>query len=266
MNNISYDRHRFHPDIIRQAIWLYFRFTMSYRDVEDLLAERGIDVSYETVRCWVLKFGHVYAHRIRKRRSRPDSCWHLDEVFVKIGDQQLYLWRAVDSEGEVLDILVQKRRNKRAALKLMRKLLKNQGIRPTQIVTDRLGSYGAALRELGLEKHHKMGGRSNNRAENSHLPIRRRERKMQRFKSQKSAQIFLSTFGPIYNLFDSQRHLISRKPLRTFRNQAMKEWNVVTAAAWALSEQISWRQKHLKSTCPMPRVDATLPKQRIGTS
>lgn len=231
MNNISYDRHRFHPDIIRQAVWLYFRFTMSYRHVEDLLAERGIDVSYETVRRWVLKFGQAYAHSIRKRRPRPDDCWHLDEVFVKIGDQQLYLWRAVDSEGEVLDVLVQKRRNKRAALKLMRNLLKNQGIRPKQIVTDRLGSYGAALKELRLEKNHKMGGRSNNRAENSHLPIRRRERKMQRFKSQRSAQRFLSTHGPIYNLFNTQRHLITRPTLRTFRNQAMEEWDIVTAAA-----------------------------------
>ncbi len=229
MNNITYLRHRFHPDIIKQAVWLYFRFTMSYRDVEDLLAERGIDVSYETVRRWALKFGQAYAHGIRKRRPRPDDRWHLDEVFVKIGDQQLYLWRAVDSEGEVLDLLVQKRRNKRAALKLMRKLLKNQGIRPKQIVTDRLGSYGAALRELGLEKHHKMGGRSNNRAENSHLPIRRRERKMQRFKSQKSAQRFLSTHGPIYNLFNTQRHLISRQTHRIFRNQAMAEWDIVTA-------------------------------------
>jgi putative transposase len=231
MTNISYHRHRFHPDIIQQAVWLYFRFTMSYRDVEDLLAERGIDVSYETVRRWVLKFGHAYAHRIRTRRDRPDDCWHLDEVFVKIGDQQLYLWRAVDSEGEVLDVLVQKRRNKRAALKLMRKLLKNQGVRPKQIVTDRLGSYGAALRELDLSHVHKMGGRSNNRAENSHLPIRRRERKMQRFKSQGSAQKFLSIHGPIYNLFNPQRHLITRPTLKTFRAQAMEEWNLVTKPA-----------------------------------
>jgi putative transposase len=170
----------------------------------------------------VLKFGQAYAHRIRRRPLRPDDRWHLDEVFVKIGDQQLYLWRAVDSEGEVLDVLVQKRRNKRAALKLIRKLLKNQGIRPKQIVTDRLGSYGAALRELGLGHVHRMGARSNNRAENSHLPIRRRERKMQRFKSQKSAQRFLSVHGPIYNLFNTQRHLITRPTLKTFRAQAWK--------------------------------------------
>ena len=230
MQNISYRRHRFHPDIIRQAVWLYFRFTMSYRDVEDLLAERGIDVSYETVRLWVLKFGQAYAHRIRKRRPTAFDHWHIDEVFVNIGGKQMYLWRAVDGEGEVLDILVQKRRNKRAALKLMRKLLRNQGVRPIRIVTDKLKSYGAAFRDLRLSHFHDSGHRLNNRAESSHVPIRRRERKMQRFKSQGSAQRFLSTYGPIYNLFNVQRHLISRSTFRTFRNQAMVEWSIVTAA------------------------------------
>ncbi len=230
MHNISYRRHRFHPDIIRQAVWLYFRFTMSYRDVEDLLAERGIDVSYETVRLWVLKFGRAYARRIRNRRDPAFSVWHLDEVFVNIGGEQMYLWRAVDGEGEVLDVLVQKLRDKRAATKLMRRLLRNQGVRPTRIVTDKLKSYGAALRDLGLVHLHEPGHRLNNRAESSHVPIRRRERKMQRFKSQKSAQRFLSTHGPIYNLFNVQRHLISRSTLRTFRNQAMVEWKAVTAA------------------------------------
>ena len=141
MQNISYRRHRFHPDIIRQAVWLYFRFTMSYRDVEDLLAERGIDISYETVRLWVLKFGQAYARRIRKRRAPVFDVWHLDEVFVNTGGKQMYLWRAVDGEGEVLDVLVQKRRNKQAALKLMRKLLKNQGVHPTQNVTDNTNEH-----------------------------------------------------------------------------------------------------------------------------
>ena len=202
MQKVSYRRHRFHPDIIRQAVWLYFRFTMSYRDVEDLLAERGIDVTYETVRLWVLKFGQAYARRIRKRRDPAFDIWHLDEVFVNIGGKQMYLWRAVDGEGEVLDVLVQKRRNKRAALKLMRKLLKNQGVHPSQNVTDKLKSYGAALRDLRLSHLHETGHRRNNRAESSHVPIRRRERKMQRFKSQRSAQRFLSTYGPIYNLFN----------------------------------------------------------------
>ena len=230
MSNFSYQRYRFHPDIIRQAVWLYFRFTMSYRDVEDLLAERGIDVSYETVRRWVLKFGRAYAHRIRRRRPRPDDRWYLDEVFVLIEGEQMYLWCAVDGEGEVLDVLVQKRRDKRAALRVMRNLLKNQGVSPTQIVTDKLKSYGAALRDLGLGHPQETGHRLNNRAENSHLPIRRRERKMQRFKSQKSAQRFLSSYGPIYNLFNVQRHLISRPSLRTFRNQAMVEWKIGTTA------------------------------------
>ena len=231
MQNISYRRHRFHPDIIRQAVWLYFRFTMSYRDVEDLLAERGIDVSYETVRLWVLKFGQAYAHRIRKRRPTAFDHWHIDEVFVTIGGKQMYLWRAVDGEGAVLDILVQKRRNKRAALKLMRKLLRNQGVRPIRIVTDKLKSYGAAFRDLRLGHRHDTGHRLNNRAESSHVPIRRRERKMQRFKSHRSAQRFLSTYGQIYNLFNVQRHLISRNTLRIFRNRALAEWRIVTSAA-----------------------------------
>jgi len=231
MQKISYRRHRFHPDIIRRAVWLYFRFTMSFRDVEDLLAERGIDVSYETVRLWVLKFGQAYARRICKRRDPAFDVWHLDEVFVNIGGKQMYLWRAVDGEGEVLDVLVQKRRNKRAALKLMRKLLRNQGVRPLKIVTDKLKSYGAAFRDLRLSHLHDTGHRLNNRAESSHVPIRRRERKMQRFKSQHSAQRFLSIYGPIYNLFNVQRHLISRSTLRIFRNQAMAEWQTVTMAA-----------------------------------
>jgi transposase-like protein len=231
MQKLSYRRHRFHPDVIRQAVWLYFRFTLSFRDVEDLLAERGIDVSYETVRLWVLKFGPAFARRICRRREPAFNVWHLDEVFVNIGGKQMYLWRAVDGEGEVLDVLVQRRRNKRAALKLLRKLLRNQGVRPAQIVTDKLKSYGAALRDLRLDHLHDTGHRRNNRAESSHVPIRRRERKMQRFKSQKSAQRFLSTHGSIYNLFNVHRHLISRRTLRTFRNQAMAEWQTMTTAA-----------------------------------
>ena len=231
MQKISYRRHRFHPDIIRQAVWLYFRFTMSFRDVEDLLAERGIDISYETVRLWVLKFGQAYARRIRRRRDPAFDVWHLDEVFVNIGGKQMYLWRAVDGEGTVPDVLVQKRRNKRAALKLMRKLLKNQGVHPTKIVTDKLKSYGAVFRDLRLTHLHESGHRRNNRAESSHVPIRRRERKMQRFKSQASAQRFLSTYGPIYNLFNVQRHLISRSTLRIFRDLAMAKWQTVTSAA-----------------------------------
>ncbi|NQV20959.1 MAG: IS6 family transposase [Rhodospirillales bacterium] len=149
---------------------------------------------------------------------------------MNIGGKPIYLWRAVEGEGVALDVLVQKRRNKCAALRLMRKLLGNQGVRPTQIVTDKLKSYGAVLRDLGLGHLHDTGLRLNNRAESSHVPIRRRERKMQRFKSQKSALRFLSAHGPIYNLLNVHRHLISRPTLRTFRNQAMVEWQIVTAA------------------------------------
>ena len=140
MNKISYARHRFPPDVIRYAVWLYFRFPLSYRDVEDLLAERSIDVSYETVRRWALKFGQSYARKLRRSRPRPDNRWHLDEVFVSINGRRMYLWRAVDSEGEVLDILVQSRRNKKAALKLMRKLLKKQGFIPDVFVTENAGA------------------------------------------------------------------------------------------------------------------------------
>ena len=231
MQKVSYARHRFPPEIIQHVVWLYFRFPLSYRDVEDMLAERGIDVSYETVRRWALKFGLDYARKLRRLRPRSDGRWHLDEVFVSINGKRMYLWRAVDSEGEVLDILVQSRRNKKAALKLMRKLLKKQGYAPTEVVTDKLPSYSAALRDLNMTEKHITGGRSNNRAENSHLPVRQRERRMQRFKSAGSAQRFLSTHATVYNTFNVQRHLITRKTLRRFRNEAMSVWQTVTAAA-----------------------------------
>jgi transposase-like protein len=230
MQSISFDRHRFPPVVIRQAVWLYFRFTLSFRDIEEMLAERGIDVSYETVRCWTLKFGQLFARNLR--RSRPCSGrWNLDEMVVRIRGRHMYLWRAVDDEGEVLDVLVQRRRNKAAASKLLRKLLKNQGIRPETITTDKLASYGAAMKGLGLVDRHIRGGIPlNNRAENSHLPIRRRERKMQRFKSQGSAQRFLSIHAAIHNHFNVQRHLISRPTLRRFRTDAKAAWTAATMA------------------------------------
>ncbi len=231
MGEISHARHRFPPEIIQYAVWLYFRFPLSYRDVEDLLSERGIDVSYETVRRWALKFGQAYAYRLRRFRSRSDTRWHLDEMFVSINGKRMYLWRAMDCEGEVLDILVQSRRNKKAALRLIRKLLKKQGFVPDTFVTDKLPSYGAALKDLGLSRRHDLGGRKNNRAENSHLPVRQRERRMQRFKSPGSAQRFLSTHAAVYNTFNVQRHLISRRTLRQFRGAAMSEWQTATAAA-----------------------------------
>ena len=232
MKPITYKRHRFPPETIRLAVWLYYRFTTSLRDVEEMLAERGIDVSYETVRCWANKFGPAIAANIRRARGRADSVWHLDEMVVRINGKRMYMWRAVDCEGEVLDVLVQKRRNKAAALKLLRKLLKNQGFVPERFVTDGLASYRAALKTLKCQKRHDPGRlRDNNRAENSHLPVRRRERKMQRFKSQGQAQRFVSTHSAIYNTFNLQRHLISRKTLRTFRAAAMAEWNAMSAAA-----------------------------------
>jgi putative transposase len=168
MQPISYSRHRFPPELIRHAVWLYLRFTLSYRDVEELLAERGLDISYETIRRWVLKFGPAYARNLRRSRPRPSDQWHLDEMVVSIQGRHMYLWRAVDSEGEVLDLLVQPKRDKAAALRLMRKLLKKQGYAPRVFVTDKLRSYGSARRELGLRARHEQGLRKNNRAENSH--------------------------------------------------------------------------------------------------
>ena len=177
MTLLNYRRHRFPPEIIQHAIWLYLRFTLSYRDVEELLAERGLDISYETVRRWVLKFGPSIARRLRRQRPRPSDLWHLDEMVVRIGER-MYLWRAVDHEGEVLDMLVQRRRDGRAALRLMRKLLKKQGFAPKLLVTDKLRSYAAAFRRLRLTCPHEQGLRKNNRAENSHQAVRRRERKL----------------------------------------------------------------------------------------
>lgn len=217
--------------MIRYAVWLYFRFTMSLRDVEDLLAERGIDVTYETVRCWANKFGPAISANIRKARGRGDSVWHLDEMVVRIGGKRMFMWRAVDKEGEVLDVLVQKRRNKAAALKLLRKLFKNQGEPLEQIVTDRLASYRAAMKVMGCRDKHCPGRlRDNNRVENSHLPVRRRERKMQRVKSQGQAQRFVSTHSAIYNTFNLQRHLVSRNTMCIFRAAAFAEWSLASGA------------------------------------
>ena len=231
MTKISYRGYRFPPEIIQQAIWLYLRFTLSLRDVEDLLAERGVPVSYETVRRWVNHFGPMIAADLRKRRLKPHTTWHLDEVSLKIDGRMVYLWRAVDAEGEVLDVLVQSKRNKHAAMKLMRKLLKKYAFVPERLVTDDLRSYSAAVRELGIERHHERGRWKNNRAENSHQPTRRRERKMQRFKSPGSAQKFLSTHAAVYNTFNVQRHLTSAQTHRVLRAEAMNTWRTEVAAA-----------------------------------
>ena len=229
MKTSIYSRHRFHPDIIRKTIWLYFRFNLGFKDIEEMMTERGIDVSYETIRRWVDKFGLIYAKRIKHRTDKPSKVWHLDEVFVRVGGKLAYLWRAVDDEGTVLDVVVQSRRNRKAALRLITKLLKKQGVRPEHIVTDKLKSYGAALRKIGISDIQDVGGRKNNRAECSHVPIRRRERKAQKFRSIKAAQRLLSAYSQIYNLFNFRRHLISRYSLQKFRNIAQNEWDIVTA-------------------------------------
>ncbi|MDP1737948.1 MAG: IS6 family transposase [Caulobacter sp.] len=232
MRSISYKRHRVPPEVTRHSVWLYFRYTLSLRDVEELLAQRGVEVSYETIRCWTLKFGRQFAHNRRRSRPRPTGSWHLAEMVVKIGGKRMLLWRAVDDEGEVLDMLVQERRNKRAALRLLRKLLRNQGVRPDAIITDKLASYRAAARDLGLTDRHQPGGmRENNRAENPHLPIRRRERKQRKFKSKASAQKFLATHAAVYNVFNLQPHLIRRPTLRYLRAKSHRTWAGATAAA-----------------------------------
>ncbi|MGA2488150.1 MAG: IS6 family transposase [Roseiarcus sp.] len=231
MRKISYAGYRFPPEIIQRAIWLYLRFTLSLRDVEDLLAERAIGVSYETVRRWVTHFGPLIAADLRKRRPKPHTTWHLDEVYLKIDGRMLYLWRAVDAEGEVLDVLVQSKRNEHAALKLMRKLLKKYAFVPERLVTDDLRSYGAAVRDLRIESRHERGRWKNNRVENSHQPTRRRERKMQRLKSAGSPQKFLSIHAAVYNTFNVQRHLASAQTHRTLRAVAMSTWREAVAAA-----------------------------------
>jgi putative transposase len=195
---------RFPWIIIQHAVWLYARFTLSLRAVEELLAERGITVSYETIRTWVARFGPPIARRLRAQRGQSNGRWHLDEMFVSIGGRRLYLWRAVDGEGEILDVLVQAERDKRAALRLMKKLLKKQGTAPEALVTDRLGSYGAAARELGLAGVHVQAKAENNRAESSHVPIRRRERKMQGFRSPGSTQRFLALHAAVANWTSSR--------------------------------------------------------------
>ncbi len=229
MKPLSFKRHRFPAEVICHAVWLYFRFSLSFRDVEELMSQRGIDVTYETIRCWTIKFGPLIARRLKKRRWPPTGRWHLDEMICRIGGRRMYLWRAVDDEGEVLDVVVQRRRDTGAALKLLERLLRRQPIESEAVTTDGLASYGAALDLLKLRHLHRPGWlRDNNRVENSHLPIRRRERQQQGFKSQASAQKFLTTHAAIYNTINLQRHLISRPTLRRFRAEADAAWAKAT--------------------------------------
>ena len=214
-------------EIISHAIWLYYRFSLSYRDVEELLAERGVVVSYETVRQWCRKFGQQFASQLRRRRAQPDDKGHLDAVFLKINGKTHYLWRAVDQAGNGLDILVQSRRNKRAAIKFFRKLLKGCTYVPRVLITDTRPSYGAA-KEVLPSVEHRHSRYLNNRAENSHQPTRQRERVLQRFKSAGHAQRFLSAFGPIRQHFWPRRHWLTAEAYRQERAQRFQAWNDVT--------------------------------------
>jgi putative transposase len=221
-------RHRFPAEIISHAVWLYHMFSLSLREVELILAERGVLLSYETIRRWCQKFGRSFAEKLRKRRPRPGDRWHLDEVFVRIQGELHYLWRAVDQNGVVLDILVQSRRNAKAAKRFFRRLLRGLQFSPHTIVTDKLRSYGAAKRDVIPDVEHRQSRYLNNRAENSHQPTRRRERQMQRFKSPRQAQRFLFAHSFIYGHFRLQRHLMSANNYRVARAEAFRGWNEET--------------------------------------
>jgi len=224
----TYKGYRFLPENISHAVWLYFRFSLSFRDVEELLAQRGIVVTYETVRQWCFTFGQTYANELRQRRPHCGDKWHLDEMYLKINRKTHYLWRAVDQDGNVLDILVQSRRNKHAAKRFFRKLLKGLQYIPRVIITDKLKSYGAAKREVLPGVEHRQHKGLNNRAENSHQPTRLREKKMRRFKSAKHAQRFLSAFGPIAGHFQPRRHRLRAREYRTILQGRFQQWNEIT--------------------------------------
>jgi putative transposase len=221
------------PDIIRLAVMMYIRFPLSLRNVEDLLHERGIDISHETVRFWWNRFGPLFAAEIRKRRvgamRSSNWRWHLDEVFVKINGQQHYLWRAIDHEGEVLESYVTKRRDKKAALKFLMKSMRRHGS-PEGLVADKLRSYGAAMKEIGNAQRQEIGRWANNRAENSHQPFRRRERAMLRFRRMRTLQKFVSVHASVHNHFNQERALYNRQNFETNRAAALAEWRGLFAA------------------------------------
>ena len=227
----GYAGHRFPAEIISYAVWLYFRFPLSLRMVDELLAARGIDVSHETVRQWALKFGQAFANQVRCRLPAAGDKWHLDEVVLTIAGVKHWLWRAVDQNGTVLDVLVQSRRSKQAAKRLLRKLLKAQARPPRVMITDKLASYAAAKREVTPGVEHRQHKGLNNRAENSHPPTRRRERQRRRFKSTGQAQRFLSAHDGINNLFLLRRHRVPAAQYRTARSQAFQSWAEATGAA-----------------------------------
>jgi putative transposase len=220
----TYKGHRFPPEIISHAVWLYHRFTLSFRDVEDLLAERGITVSYEAIRYWCIKFGPTYARSLRRKQGRLGDIWYVDEVFITIRGKSHYLWRAVDQDGDVIDILVTKGRDRQAAKRFFRKALKRQGQAPWQLVTDKLRTYRAAHREVFPSVVHRTGWYENNRAEVSHQRTREQEKQMRRFKSPQQAQRFLSVHGLIQNLFRVGRHHLKAVHYRLLRGRAFSDW------------------------------------------
>ena len=227
---VSYKRHRFPAEIIAHAVWLYFRFPLSLRLVEEMLLERGIVVSYETIRMWAMKFGAQYARRLRRKPPSRRDIWHLDEVVISIRGEKRYLWRAVDQDGYVLDEIVQIHRNTKAARRLMTRLLLKQGRPPKRIVTDKLGSYGAAKAAVMPKVEHRRHKGLNNRAENSHVPIRKRERTMQGFRSWPGLQRFVSTFSALRNHFVPTHSHRSALSTHLHRLKAMADWKSVTAA------------------------------------
>ena len=226
----SYHGYRFPSEIISHAVWLYHRFALSFRDVEDLLAQRSITVTYETIRQWGLTFGPSYARALRRRRGRLGDTWHLDELFVTLNGRLQYLWRAVDEDGDVLDILVQSRRHRCAAVRFFRKLLKRQARVPRRLITDKLRSDAAAQRKVMPSVVHCTDQYANNRAEVSHQPIRQRERQMRRFKSAAHVERFVSVHGVVQNLFRVGRQLLRAAHHRVLRTRAFVEWDVVTCA------------------------------------
>jgi putative transposase len=228
-----YKNHRFPVEIISHAVWLYFRFCLSFRDVEELLSERGVSVTYEAIRKWCRKFGQQYANQLRRRRPRLGDKWHMDEVFLTIKGERHYLWRAVDQDGHVLDILVQRRRDKRAARKFFRKLLKGLTYVPRVIITDKLKSYEATKREVLPNVEHRQHRYLNIRAENSHQPTRQRERRMQRFKSPGHAQRFLSAYGPIAQHFRLHRHRFTAPAYHQELRERFQIWRGITTPAQA---------------------------------
>ena len=225
----TYKRHRFPPAIISYAVWLYFRFNLSHRDIEDLLAQRGVIVSYESIRLWCIKFGQIYARRLKRRHQGFGDIFYIDEVFVKINGKQQYLWRAVDQEGEVIDVFIQSRRDGAAAKRFFKRLLRGHGGAPREIVTDKLRSYGVAQRELIPNTIHNTAQYANNRAELSHQPTRVRERGMRRFKSTAQAQRFLNVHAAVYNLFNLGRHLVRAEHYKKLRIDAFGQWTKAVA-------------------------------------